>query len=111
MRVDESILAVGGARWGSNGRFRRPLYDSYCFARLPATVEFLLTADPALRAAALPESVLRHFAPPYHTVILVLIDAFGWEQYERHSGHTFFRRFERDGTVAMLTSQFPSTTA
>jgi hypothetical protein len=111
MRVDESILAVASARWGTGGRFRRPLYDSYCFARLPATIEYLLTADPAVRAAALPEPVLRRLGPPCHTVILVLIDAFGWEQYERHSGHPFLRRFERDGVVTMMTSQFPSTTA
>src|SRR4051812_8310407 len=74
MRVDESILAVASARWGTGGRFRRPLYDSYCFARLPATVEYLLTADAAVRPAALPEPVLRRLAPSYHTVILVLID-------------------------------------
>jgi hypothetical protein len=111
MRVDESILAVGAARWGSNGRFRKPLYPSWCFARLPATVEYLLTAEPGLRSAALPDALLRQLAPPYHTIILVLIDAFGWEQYERHNAHPFFRRFERDGVVAMLTSQFPSTTA
>src|SRR5205807_1225800 len=41
----------------------------------------------------------------------ILLDAFGWSAFERHSGHPFLRRFAQDGVVAQITSQFPSTTA
>jgi hypothetical protein len=39
-----SVQAVDGAACGSAGLFRRPPYDSYCFSRIPATLEYLLTA-------------------------------------------------------------------
>jgi hypothetical protein len=86
----------------------RPLADGYTFAALPATVERLLLGrlDGGLPRAALgdaPERVER--------VVLVLLDAFGWRFLERHAAaHPLLRRFLEEGTVAKLTTQFPSAT-
>ena len=44
--------------------------------------------------------------------MLVLLDAFGWRFFDRHAErHPLLRRMLADGTVAKLTTQFPSTTA
>jgi hypothetical protein len=52
--MPDARSTVAGATWGREGRFRRPLYDSYCFARLPATVKYLLLGRDDDRAGALP---------------------------------------------------------
>ena len=44
--------------------------------------------------------------------MLVLLDAFGWRFFERYADrHPLLRRMLAGGTVAKLTTQFPSTTA
>ncbi|HEY6761106.1 MAG TPA: alkaline phosphatase family protein [Baekduia sp.] len=43
-------------------------------------------------------------------VVVVLLDAFGWAFVQRHERHPLLARFARDGTLAPLRSQFPSTT-
>jgi hypothetical protein len=100
-----------GATFGRRGLFRRPLYDSYCFSRLPDTVAYLLGSDEA-RTAALPAGALAGLARPCDAVVLLFIDGFGWD---------FFRRFAPDvpvlkdvlsrGRAVRITAQFPSTTA
>jgi type I phosphodiesterase/nucleotide pyrophosphatase len=47
---------------------------------------------------------------PYDRVVLILLDAFGRRALERHAGHPFVQRFERDGVILPLRAQFPSTT-
>jgi Type I phosphodiesterase / nucleotide pyrophosphatase len=86
----------------------RPLADGYTFAALPATVERLLLGrtDGGLPRAALGDA-------PAHVerVVLILLDAFGWRFLDRHADrHPLVRRFLDDGTVAKLTTQFPSAT-
>jgi hypothetical protein len=96
------VLTVGGATV-------RPLADGYAFAALPATVERLLlgSADGGLPPAALGEVAAR-----VERVVLVFLDAFGWRFFDRHADHhPLLRRMLADGTVAKLTTQFPSTTA
>ena len=57
-----------------------------------------------------PRSATRRTAS--ERVVLVLLDAFGWRFFTRHADrHPLLRRFLADGTVAKLTTQFPSTTA
>src|SRR4051794_6591535 len=99
-----SVAAVDGARRAGGVR---PLHEGYAFAELPATVQrLLLGGDGGLPRAALgdvPERVER--------VVLVLLDAFGWRFFARHADeHPLLRRLLADGTVAKLTTQFPSTT-
>ncbi|HEX2105120.1 MAG TPA: nucleotide pyrophosphatase/phosphodiesterase family protein [Solirubrobacteraceae bacterium] len=101
-----SLAAVGGSRRA--GGDVRPLHEGYTFAALPATIErILLGGDGGLPRAAVVDAP----AAVEH-VVLVLLDAFGWVFFERHAGdHPLLRRIVAEGTVAKLTSQFPSTTA
>jgi len=87
----------------------RPLADGYCFAAVPATVERLLLGR---SDGGLPRAALGHAPGRVERVVLVLLDAFGWRFFERHADrHPLLRRMLADGTVAKLTTQFPSTTA
>jgi Type I phosphodiesterase / nucleotide pyrophosphatase len=110
MPVDAaSVAAVDAARRiVPHAADVRPLADGYTFAALPGTVERVLAGrdDGGLPRAALgdaPEHVER--------VVLILLDAFGWRFLDRHADrHPLLRRFVDEGTVAKLTTQFPSTT-
>jgi hypothetical protein len=105
-----SIAAVDGARRDpSAGSGVRPLRDGYTFAALPATIERLLVGVD--RGGGLPRAALGDAPEQVERVVLVLLDAFGWRFFARYAdGHPLLRRFVEDGTVAKLTSQFPSTT-
>ena len=114
MSVDEaSVTAVDTARREPGGEPRRagvvrPLADGYSFAALPATVERLLTG----RVGGLPHAALGDAPGRVERVVLVLLDAFGWRFLVRHADHhPLLRRMLAEGTVAKLTTQFPSTTA
>lgn len=103
---EDSVRAVDAATW--SGQFIRPLYESYCFARLPAFIRSLFgvpTQD------GLPASVLGPHEPSFDTVVLFLVDGFGWRFYEpRKERYAALERFARDGVVSKMTAQFPSTT-
>jgi hypothetical protein len=97
---------------GPGGLFRRPLYDTYGFARLPATLEFLLTGDEEARRRGLPDDVLGDLARRYNTVILLVVDGFGWHLLQQYAPRfPFLSRFLDHGRSSPLTAQFPSTTA
>ena len=91
-------------------RFRKPLYDSYCFSNIPGTVEMLLTGNSSL--TQLPRSVLDNLPPQYDKVVILFLDAFGWIQFNKYQ-HTnpLLSKISQEGVVTKLTSQFPSTTA
>lgn len=102
-----SVQAVSGAKFSQ--RFVKPLYDSYCFANLPATILFLLTGE---GLCALPQDAINRVPTHYDTVILFFVDAFGWRFFERYAEkYALLRAFVQDGIVSKMTSQFPSTTA
>ena len=89
--------------------FVTPQYDSLCFANLPPTIVHLLTGTGTNR---LPVSSFSQSSRRYQTIILILIDAFGWRFVEhRGDDYPFLRRALANGTAHKLTSQFPSTTA
>ena len=46
----------------------------------------------------------------HRQVVVVLLDAFGWSFVGRHERHPLLARMARDGTLAPMASQFPSTT-
>ena len=104
-----SIEAVGAAAAGPNEV--RPLYDSYCFSRIPWTIEAALTGEPNPRT--LPPDALGALAGRRpDTVVVLFVDAFGWRFFEPFAESTpALARFLRDGTVSKLTSVFPSTTS
>ncbi len=88
----------------------QPRYESYCFARIPGTIERLLTGTSA--QPALPEAAFTSLAPQYDQVIVFLVDAFGWRFYDAFApGIPFLQRISASGVVSKLTSMFPSTTA
>lgn len=102
-----SLQAVNQARFSQ--QFSRPLYDSYCFANIPPTIEFLLTGK---GISALPLDVFTDLPTRYDKVILLFIDAFGWRFFERYADkHPFLKTVMAQGVVSKMTSQFPSTTA
>lgn len=85
----------------------RPLYDSYCFSRLPGTIYHLLTGKETDR---LPSDTIT--GAPYDLVILFFVDGFGWRFFDKYRDRfPALKRFIDGGIASKLTSQFPSTTA
>jgi predicted AlkP superfamily pyrophosphatase or phosphodiesterase len=102
-----SVEAVNESKF--NEQNGKPLYASYCFAQIPATVEHMLTGT---GTAGLPTDVLGSLPKQYDKVILCFVDAFGWRFLERYADkYPFLKRFFEQGVVSKLTTQFPSTTA
>lgn len=98
-----SLERVAGSSF-SHG-FCKPLYGTYCFSQIPATIKRLLTKE----KGGLP---LDCGDGEYDRVILFLIDGFGWNFFERYvEKYSFLKRFLERGVVSKITSQFPSTTA
>ena len=86
-----------------------PLYADYGFAQIPQTVLHCLGAS---ERKGVPFGARDDLYRQYDTVILLLVDAFGWRFFERYANRApFLKRFVDHGMVAKLTSQFPSTTA
>ena len=103
-----SIDAVAAAAAGPHEI--RPLYGSYCFARIPWTLEAALTGEP--NARALPPDALGALAGRPQTVVVLFVDAFGWRFFEEFAQRTpALVRFLRGGIVSKLTALFPSTTS
>jgi hypothetical protein len=107
MLNEASLRSVAGAAW--RGPLIRPLYDSYCFSRLPATICSLFTGD---NQCGLPGDVLSGLEHRYETVVLFFVDGFGWRYFEKFAErYPILRYFLDNGVVSKLTAMFPSTTA
>ena len=103
-----SVEAVAAAAVGPHEV--RPLYDSYCFSRIPWTLEAALTGEPNPRT--LPPDALGALAERPRTVVLLFVDAFGWRFFEEFAESTpALARFLHGGAVSKLTAVFPSTTS
>jgi predicted AlkP superfamily pyrophosphatase or phosphodiesterase len=89
--------------------FVLPRYNGACFSNIPQTIRSLFsdTLSPDLNPG-----LLTGISPPYDTVILFYIDAFGWRFWEEHCEKSpFLKRMKSEGLVSKITSQFPSTTS
>ncbi len=107
MLNEASIRAVEAARWRDS--FVRPLYESYCFANLPSMVSHLFANEYQM---LMPSDVLGDLPRRYRTVVLLLVDGFGWRHFVQMAERvSLFRRVLREGVVSKLTALFPSTTA
>lgn len=86
-----------------------PAYGESTFDLLPNTIEQLLTGS---KQATRTYPVLRDWFPENvaERVVLVYLDAFGWQLAERHREHRLLQRARDDGLITKMTSQFPSTT-
>jgi predicted AlkP superfamily pyrophosphatase or phosphodiesterase len=100
-----SLQAIEASKFSKS--FVKPLYESFCFSRIPASINSLLTEG----KGGLPLSCFEGFEQRYDTVILFFLDAFGWRFFEKYIDHPFLQRFVQQGVVSKITSQFPSTTA
>lgn len=99
----KSIEAFEKSRFGP---FYKPLYDSYCFSRIPDTIRSLLGLTAAHR---LPSEVGTE--TEYDTVIFILLDGFGWNLFEKYKNrYSFLRQFVEKGQAHLISSMFPSTT-
>ncbi len=91
------------------GVFKKPLYDSYCFSRIPQTIRGLLTGNLIDQVDGLPNDTIQQADCDF--VLVILIDSFGWQYFEKFSHkYPFLKRFIDEGVVSKITSQFPSTT-
>src|SRR4051812_6355693 len=107
MLNDRSRAAVDASTFGDH--FRKPLYQSYNFARIPYSLPWLFTGN---GSTGLPADVFGSFAPPFDHVVLCFIDAFGWQHVEKTLDHSrFLRHAVAHGVLSKMTSMFPSTTA
>lgn len=89
--------------------YLRPDYGGYCFANVPATVRSAFgVGDSHLRP--LPDDVLEGLEETYDRVLVVLVDGFGLEFWNRHD-HPLLERLESRATITPLTSIYPSETA
>jgi hypothetical protein len=88
----------------------KPLYADYSFGNIPDTVEFVLTG--ARRGPRLPPDCFGGGYPEPRKVVLIFIDAFGWQHWQQHHGRfrTTSRVIEK-GTLTPISALFPSTTA
>ena len=88
--------------------FCAPLYESYGFSQIPATIERLLLGGDA----GLPDDVLLLPGKEYEFVLFLLLDGFGWRFFiENVDRYPFLQRLVAEGVISQITSQFPSTTA
>lgn len=107
MLNDRSRAAVDAATFGPH--FRRPLYATYDFARVPYSLPWLFTGLPS---PGLPADVFGSLQPPFDHVVLLFFDAFGWQHVERALAESrFLRHAVAHGVLSKMTAMFPSTTA
>ena len=92
-----------------NEHLLRPIYDDYAFGAIPATVERLLTG--ATSGPLLPPDCFGGAYPQPRTVVLFLIDSFGWRFWQRYARRfDICGRIEEAGTLTPISALFPSTT-
>ncbi|MEM8948636.1 MAG: alkaline phosphatase family protein [Pseudomonadota bacterium] len=88
----------------------KPIYQDYGFANLPATLHFLLTGERLGRL--LPPDCFGGSYPTPKRIILLFIDSFGWDCWQRYAERsTVMRRVIRDGVLTPISALFPSTTS
>ena len=87
-----------------NDQIVKPQYGVSCFSDLPAIIQNLLDAG---RPSPLAADLLGDLEGEYQTVVLFLIDSFGWRFIDR-----FRDRYPQLlSRATKITSQFPSTTS
>ena len=79
--------------------FVHPDYDEYCITRIPGTAAAVLDAAVG---PTLPEDVFTGVNTDVSNVVILFVDAYGFEQFqETHTSHTFFDRIARHGRVPL----------
>ena len=90
--------------------YRKPLYETYCFGNIPSTVEKILTGQS--NQFTLPNDTLPKDLAKYRNVVVILVDAMGWNLIEKKiATHPVLKYINSNGIISKLTAIFPSTTA
>jgi len=87
--------------------FRKP-DPNYCFKNIPDSIFEILSNG---KRKSLPNDVFKKEDFDYDNVILILIDAMGWNSLLRNKDSDVFRFLDNNSIISKLTSQFPATTA
>jgi hypothetical protein len=88
----------------------KPVYADYSFANLPATLHFLLTGEHT--GALIPADCFGGAYPSPQKVVLIFVDSFGWQFWQRHGASSrIMRHVMEAGTLTPISALFPSTTA
>jgi hypothetical protein len=99
------------------GRFRslnahllKPIYEDYSFGNIPATAHRLLTGETS--GPLIPADAFGGSYPSPEKVVLVFVDSFGWQFWQRYLDRfETLRRVARDGVLTPISALFPSTTS
>ncbi|MBS0243112.1 MAG: alkaline phosphatase family protein, partial [Proteobacteria bacterium] len=91
-------------------RLLKPIYADYSFANIPATVHRLLTGETI--GSLIPPDAFGGSYPAPEKVVLVFIDSFGWQFWQRYLDRSrILRRVADDGVLTPISALFPSTTS
>lgn len=94
---------------GSPPEWVGPSYDDYCVSNVAESLLSLLSAS---FDAPLPDEAFRGVETDVETVVFVLLDGFGYDEWTRVAeGPSLPRRFAERGALTPLTSIYPSETA
>lgn len=89
--------------------FVRPAWGTHSFANVPDTITSLFGGE---SARPLPSGVFDGAATDVEHVLVVLVDGFGWNHFERvREDHPFLTTLAEHATVTPLTSICPTETA
>ena len=87
-----------------------PLYDSYCFSKIPDTITSLFAGD----VRGLPRDCLPKNTQDIKNVVLLFVDALGWNILHKtleHPDSKALKNLIDGGVLSKITSMFPATTA
>lgn len=88
----------------------KPVYADYAFANIPATAHRLLTGETT--GPLIPADAFGGGYPAPEKVVLVFVDSFGWEFWQRFGDQSrILRRVMQEGVLTPISALFPSTTA
>jgi predicted AlkP superfamily pyrophosphatase or phosphodiesterase len=91
-------------------RLLRPIYGDYSFGNIPATLHYLLTGETT--GSLLPADCFGGSYPTPQKIVLILVDSFGWQFWQRHGQRSrIMRRVIDRGVLTPISALFPSTTA
>lgn len=91
----------------------RPIYDDYSFANIPNTIHHLLTGETI--GPLLPVDCFGTSYPEPEKVVLMFIDSFGWEFWQRWldgpRAPRLMHHVVDQGRLTPISALFPSTTS
>jgi hypothetical protein len=95
----------------SSGDFVYPQYERDCISNLPHAILDLFGVKAPKPRLPLQEHTEKLWADRVSKVVLLLLDGFGFNQFQRHQNDfKFLSNLSRKGTVFPITSVFPSQT-